>query len=863
VKHIVKIRSGIFVLLLLLATASAKAQTVNTLHSFTLADGAVPHAGLIMDASGNLYGTTITGGASSNCSGNGCGTVFELVSNSGTYAEKVLYSFTRSGGDGAFPWAGLVMDTSGNLYGTTLEGGSSTACSGNGCGTVFELVNNDGAYTENVLYTFTGSGGDGDSPSASLIMDKSGNLYGTTAAGGDPSACSGNGCGTVFELVNNGQSYSETVLHKFEGPGGGDGALPESGLVMDASGNLYGTTIEGGTSSSCEAEEGCGTVFELVYSNATYTEKLLYSFKGSGGDGSGPFAGLIMDTLGSLYGTTLGGGSFSNCQGGCGIVFELFNNRGSYLEKVLYSFTNLSPDGTDPYAGVVMDASGNLYGATPWGGSSSNCSGSGCGMVFELVNNSGAYTEKVLYSFTDVSPDGAVPEASLMMDASGNLYGTTVGGGSSSNCQGGCGTVFELTPASTPSNTPGLSANNTFTGGNTFTQPITGSITGNAGTVTNGVYTSGSYSDPSWITSLAGSKISGSVASALLAQQALALEFTPTQCGANQFSTGIAASGNANCLQPASSNLSDSSKLVFNAQANIFTGGKQTFPASALTYASLNLPNTGSAPTTPVMGDLWLTTADPHLFFFDKTSTAQRLAFLSDVSSAGGSLLSANNSFTGSNSFSQTITGSITGNAGTVTNGVYTTGAYSNPGWITALSGSKILGSVANATNAVNALTAGSATTATTATTAANASDLGGIVAGNYARLDVGNTFKGNQVVTGNVSVTGNSSTTGTVTIGSAGTPIKQHISVLVNPNFPALGPNTCATANITVTGASDGNPIALGIPNTRMNQGGNIIYTAWVSAANTVTIQACNVTAPARQKAPGSGSIRIDLWMY
>jgi uncharacterized repeat protein (TIGR03803 family) len=378
---------------------------------FSSATGEYPYdyGSLVMDASGNLYGTTYEGGAG------GYGTVFELVNSSGTYSEKVLYSFTGSGGDGSHPYAGLIMDASGNLYSTTETGGTS------GYGTVFELVNSSGSYSEKVLYSFTGSGGDGSDPLAGLIMDASGNLYSTTFDGGT------SGCGTVFELVNSSSTYSEKVLHSFANSGG-DGWRPYAGLIMDASGNLYGTTYVGGTS-------GPGTVFELVNSSGTYSEKVLYSFTGSGGDGSQPVAGLIMDASGNLYGTTLIGGTSEDCYGGCGTVFELVNSSGTYSEKVLHSFTY--SDGEYPQAGLIMDASGNLYGTTEEGGTSG-----GNGTVFELVNSSGAYSEKVLYSFTDSSWDGFYVTAGLIMDASGNLYGTTGEGDAS-----GYGTVFEVTNA--------------------------------------------------------------------------------------------------------------------------------------------------------------------------------------------------------------------------------------------------------------------------------------------------------------------------------------------------------------------------------------------------------------------------------
>ena len=391
-------RIGGILLILLSAAAlpmtNASAQTLTTLYSFNyVSDGGVPFAGLISDSSGNLYGTTETGGG-----------VFELVNSSGNYTEKTLYAFT-GGSDGQFPFYGaLISDSSGNLYGTTLGGGAA------GWGTVFELVNSSGNYTEKVLYSFSG-GSDGGSPIGGLIADSSGNLYGTTTAGGVANT------GTVFELVNSSGNYTEKTLYAFTG--GSDGAAATDSLIIDSSGNLYGTTQYGGAS-------GNGTVFELVNSSGNYTEKVLYSFAG-GSDGANPVGGLVFDSSGNLYGTTVNGGA-----SGKGTVFELVNSSGNYTEKVLYSFAGGSSSGANPGAGLIADASGNLYGTTILGGAAGN------GTVFELVNSSGNYTEKVLYSFTGGS-DGANPVAGLIADASGNLYGTTTSDGA-----GFVGTVFKI-----------------------------------------------------------------------------------------------------------------------------------------------------------------------------------------------------------------------------------------------------------------------------------------------------------------------------------------------------------------------------------------------------------------------------------
>jgi uncharacterized repeat protein (TIGR03803 family) len=386
------------------ATPPAEAQTFNVLYTFTGgADGRFPFAGLISDAKGNLYGTTLNGGSSA-CS-DGCGVVF-MVDETGS--EKVLHHFTGTKGDGACPYAGLVRDAKANLYGTTYYGGSGKCYDGYGygCGTVFKV---DKAGKETVLHSFTESGGDGTYPQTGLIQDAAGNLYGATYQGGASSY------GTVFMLDKTGK---ETVLYGFSGSPDGAGPVDFGYLVRDANGSLYGTTAEGGASD-------VGTVFKL---DKAGKETVLYSFTGTGGDGSYPIAGLLRDAAGNLHGTTETGGA-----SGDGTVFML-DKTGK--ETVLYSFLGTGfADGAEPEAGLARDSKGNLYGTTSAGGSS------GFGTVFKVGKNG---KETVLHSFAYF--DGAVPFAGLLRDANGNLYGTTEYGGTYGGGPYGKGTVFELIP---------------------------------------------------------------------------------------------------------------------------------------------------------------------------------------------------------------------------------------------------------------------------------------------------------------------------------------------------------------------------------------------------------------------------------
>jgi uncharacterized repeat protein (TIGR03803 family) len=446
----VKIKRILYLLLILLGmSVPLRSQTQTVLYSFgsTPTDGYYPAGALVVDSSGNLFGTTGEG-SDTLCDLAevfGCGIVYELVKSSNGYTERVLYSFgsSSSTSDGASPQAGLIMDAAGNLYGTTTYGGSSNCLVDigvDGCGTIFELVKSSTGYTENVLYAFTGF--DGAYPLAGLLMDSSGNLYGTASNGG------AYGYGVVFELVNSSGIYAETTLYNFGGSPN-DGTDPVAGLIMDATGNLYGTTSADRGPFACGLSS-CGTVFELVKTSSGYNEHVLYQFTGP--DGANPQAGLIMDALGNLYGTTSQGGAY-----GQGAVFELVNSSGAYTEKVLYSFGGTAADGTDPVASLLPDASGNLYSITESGGSTTACGGFGCGTVFELVNSSGSYAEQLLHSFSG-GRDGSSPAAALIMDSGGDLYGTTKAGGS--NLQ--LGTVFTINPTAAAADATLSTTNLTF-----------------------------------------------------------------------------------------------------------------------------------------------------------------------------------------------------------------------------------------------------------------------------------------------------------------------------------------------------------------------------------------------------------------
>jgi uncharacterized repeat protein (TIGR03803 family) len=377
-----------------ITTQPAHAQTFTTLYSFKGApdDGNGPTGSLAQDAAGNLYGTTLAGGRFGKNGGDG--TVFELDAAGN---ERPLYVFGSHEGDGILPYAGVVRDAEGNLYGTTLWGGTSVNCAGGGCGTVFKL--NPAGMT--ILHSFTGFPGDGANPVAGVVRDCCGNLYGTAE-----NAAAKNR-GAVFRIDKDG---NEVLLHSFYG---GDGYTPTS-LLGVGDGFFYGTTMGG-------ADSAKGNVFEIT---STGKITVLFNFT-SQSQGEFPFDGhggqLLRDSAGNLYGYFYEGGAF-----GAGGVFKL---DPSGNETVLHSFT-AGADGAGPMGALIMDSLGNLYGTTN-GGGDPTCK---CGVVFELDT---AGNETVLHTF--VGSDGAIPEGALLMGAAGTLFGTTTGGGAY-----GSGTIFKI-----------------------------------------------------------------------------------------------------------------------------------------------------------------------------------------------------------------------------------------------------------------------------------------------------------------------------------------------------------------------------------------------------------------------------------
>lgn len=405
------------VAVLTLGTAAMAQAKFRTLHTFTAGtDGRSPMGQLVEDKSGNIYGTTINGGTTD------WGTIFEISPSGSSWKESVLYSFIGNDGDQQGPSSNLVIDGNGKLFGTTFWGGFENA------GTVFELSPPSGsgdAWSETTIYRFDGTVG---ANPGGLILGRGGALYGTTLWGQ-----------TAYELrppVVFGRSWSAKKLFEFNG-GSGDGPLYQGGpMIPDKQGNLYGTTYLGGA-------YGEGEVFELsppATGRGAWTESVLYSFGSYEDDGLVPTGAVVMDAAGNLFGTTEAGGA--NSLGG---VFELRPPAAQgeqWTETLLHSFAGGS-DGEAPFAGLVIDKAGNLYGVTELGGTGTCYSpdNTGCGTVFEVspVGN-GTWTASILHNFQGTS-DGEFPYGGLMMNGLGHLLGTTSGGG-----EYGDGTVFEIYP---------------------------------------------------------------------------------------------------------------------------------------------------------------------------------------------------------------------------------------------------------------------------------------------------------------------------------------------------------------------------------------------------------------------------------
>ncbi len=397
---------------------------LTTLHNFGhLADGSGPWGGLVADAAGNLYGTTLNGGLYGN------GTVFELERTGGTFTEKVLHTFdVRVGTGAAYPSGSLVIDHEGNLYGTTQNGSS-------GNGTVYELQpSGSGVWTEKVLFGFSNENGYG--PYSGVIADPQGNLYGTTLYGGK-------GGGTVFRLERGaGGTWTHHILHNFTHDGT-DGYTPFGGVARDASGNLYGTTAFGGTGLG-----GWGVAYELTPGQPQWKETILQNFS-LGVNGGEPSGTVILDAAGNVYGTTTGGDG-NGYPDGDGVVFKLSpNGNGTWTDTFLYVFQANGIDGYGANGNLVFDSAGNLYGTTAYGGPYTFGGTNSGGTAFKLTPTAeGPWNETILYSFGN-GTDGASPMAGMIFGDGGLLYGTAAGGGiygEGSGSAGFGGIAFSVAP---------------------------------------------------------------------------------------------------------------------------------------------------------------------------------------------------------------------------------------------------------------------------------------------------------------------------------------------------------------------------------------------------------------------------------
>jgi uncharacterized repeat protein (TIGR03803 family) len=397
-------RTGFVVCVIaLLASSAWAAGTTTLLYSFTgNAGGEYTDTELVRDSAGNLYGTSVQGGAY------GSGTVFRVTPAG---AHNVLYSFT-GGADGGEPYKGVTLDAHGNLYGTAVTGGGG-ACEG-GCGVVFKVSYCGGVWTQSVIHAFTGA--DGSGPGSPVSIDRNGNIYGTTPTGGSM------GVGVVYQLTPGQAGWTFRVIHTFTG--GADGAGGSAGrLLIDARGRLYGVCTVGGVN-------GSGNVYRLAQNTGKWQFSTLYAFKDQP-DGASPYGGLIFDKLGNLYGTTYYAGAND-----VGTVYELSHSNGTWTESVLYSFKG-GTDGASPISKLVSDAAGNLYGTTSDGGAPSCV----CGVIFKLAPGAnGNWSETVVYRFPGTPKPGFAYNG-MVSDGKRNFYGATVHGGASND-----GAIYKFTP---------------------------------------------------------------------------------------------------------------------------------------------------------------------------------------------------------------------------------------------------------------------------------------------------------------------------------------------------------------------------------------------------------------------------------
>ena len=373
---------------------------VNLLYAFNSSAGPVQSRLLLYKNA--LYGTTQGYGND--------GSVFQLKQVGSTWKESTIAAF--DGTDGAEPMAGLIADSSRNLYGTTFKGGAYNT------GTVFMLTKSGNSWTLQTIWNFGGTETDGLNPICDLLMDSTGAIYGTTEAG----PAGGSNDGTVFKLTQSGGVWKETVLYSFQGYS--DGERPNAGLVMDSSGALYGTTLLGGSSRN---GTGVGTVFELQPNGATWTETVLHAF-GNGSDGYSPvYSPLLLAPNGTLYGATMEGGTQNY-----GTIYQVGPSGGMWKEKILHNFLSNASDGGNPAGGLINGTAGAMFGTTLSGGSG--------GTLYELTKSNGEWTESILYNFNNYS-DGVGPLADLTFDKkAGALYGVTAEGGTN------YGTVYQLVP---------------------------------------------------------------------------------------------------------------------------------------------------------------------------------------------------------------------------------------------------------------------------------------------------------------------------------------------------------------------------------------------------------------------------------